>query len=111
MTKWHGTVVHLHVEKLQPRGHVHWTYRVPAAVSQSREFRPKNRFFLKSTQNRLKRIANHYKKQKSLKKTKKNPPATEPKGAGVSLETLAAQKRLFLDLQLSKFVQKKHILS
>ena len=51
MTKWHGTVVHLHVEKLQPRGHVHWRYRVPAAVSQSREFRPKNRkkyFFLKS---------------------------------------------------------------
>ena len=44
-TKWHGTVVHLHVEKLQPRGHIHWTYRVPAAVSQSREFRPKNRFF------------------------------------------------------------------
>ena len=42
MTKWHGTVVHLHVEKLQPRGHVHWRYRVPAAVSQSREFRPKN---------------------------------------------------------------------
>ena len=49
MTKWNGTVVHVHVEKLQPRGHVHWRYRVPAAVSQSREYRPKNRiFFLKS---------------------------------------------------------------
>ena len=64
MTKWHGTVVHLHVEKLQPRGHVHWRYRVPAAVSQSREFRPKNRktyffskiffFFKKSKQIGLK---------------------------------------------------------
>ena len=38
MTKWHGTVVHLHVEKLQPRGHVHWRYRVPAAVSQVENF-------------------------------------------------------------------------
>ena len=43
MTKWHGTVVHLHVEKLQPRGYVHWRYRVAAAVSQITEFRPKNR--------------------------------------------------------------------
>ena len=89
MTKWHGTVVHLRVEKLQPRGHVHWRYRVAAAVSQSREFRPKienefYEFFLNffliffqlgwdrkffeieknlnlSTQNLLKRIANHFK--------------------------------------------------
>ena len=47
MTKWHGTVVHLRVEKLQPRRHVHWRYRVAAAVSQSREFRPKieNEFY------------------------------------------------------------------
>ena len=61
MSKWHGTVVNLHVEKLQPRGHVHWRYRVAAAVSQSREFRPKNRiFFLKSSQNHLKRIENQF---------------------------------------------------
>ena len=43
MIKWHGIVVHLHVEKLQPRGHVHWRYRVATAVSQTREFRPKHR--------------------------------------------------------------------
>ena len=69
MTKWHGTVVHLHVEKLQPRGHVHWRYRVAAAMSQSREFRPKNRIFssqiisesskrMENDQHRSKRIVN-----------------------------------------------------
>ena len=36
MTKWLGIVVYLHVEKLQPRGHIHWRYGVASRMSQSR---------------------------------------------------------------------------
>ena len=61
MTKWLGTVPHLHVEKLQPREHVHWRYRVAATVSQRWGFRPKNRKKIKSSQNHLERIENHFK--------------------------------------------------
>ena len=88
MTKWNGTVVHVHVKKLQPRGHVHWRYRVPAAVSKSREYRPKNRiffsnliFFKKSKQiglkllypnyqNRSKRIVNYFLEEFQIISTK-----------------------------------------
>ena len=63
MTKWLSTGIYLQVEELQVRGHLHWTYHVASRVSQSRGFHPKNRkniFFIKSSQNHLKRIENHF---------------------------------------------------
>ena len=63
IAKWLGIVVYLHVEKLQPRGHIHWRYRVASRMSQSRGIsseKSKKYFFLISSQNHLKRIENHF---------------------------------------------------
>ena len=75
MTKWLSTIIYLHIEKLQLRGHAHWWYGMASMMSQIQGYRVRDLvkfriffLFLKPTQNHLKRIVNHFFREKKWKK-------------------------------------------